>query len=69
MSNKKDAVGLTAIAKILGVSRASAYIYARAGDIEGAEFVAGRLWVAPRGSVERFKVEREQRSAQPLVAA
>jgi hypothetical protein len=55
MSNTaKEKIGLTEIARILGVSRNSAYLYARCGDIKGAEFIAGLVWVAPRGSVLEF---------------
>lgn len=60
---RTDAVGIREIARILGVARQTAYIYVKTGDIPGGEFVAGKLWVAPRSEVLAFKEQRELRKA------
>jgi hypothetical protein len=48
---KSNRVGISEAAKLLGVSRSSAYILMRSGEIPGAEFVADIVWLAPRRRV------------------
>jgi hypothetical protein len=48
---KSDKVGIAESARLLGVSRSTAYLMCRAGEIPGAELVAGVVWLAPRRAV------------------
>ena len=67
--DKQDEVGLTEMAAIMGCSRGTAYVRARSGEIPGARLVAGRLWVAPRRAVVRYREDELRRNAPGVLAA
>lgn len=54
IENTED-LGITEVAELLGCCRMTAYIRIRAGEIPGSRLIAGRLWVAPREQVLRYK--------------
>jgi hypothetical protein len=50
-SGKSDGVGIAEGARILGVSRSSAYWMFRNNAVAGAQLIGGLVWIAPRSSV------------------
>lgn len=70
MSNatEMDEVALSEIATLLGCCRLTAYIRVRAGEIPGSRLVAGKLWVAPRSSVLRYRDQMENAEQRQAAA-
>lgn len=65
-----DEIALSEIATLLGCCRLTAYIRVRSGEIPGSRLVAGKLWVAPRSEVIRYKEQMKGAAhRQPLAAA
>lgn len=56
-------IGLAEGAKVADVSRTTAYIMARAGEIAGARKIGDRLWVAPRVAFEALRDRVELKRA------